>query len=125
MAVETEKIKHKALIYLAVFCGLRCGEIMGLEWQDIDLEKSTLTVRQAGQYIPGQGAFTKEPKNESSQRVISIPLRVLNVLSQHKAKQEEAAAKMDNLWHGSERVFTTREVNLHTLNGRHSGSRSS
>ncbi len=108
-AVETEKIKHKALIYLAVFCGLRCGEIMGLEWKDIDLENSTLTVRQAGQYIPGQGAFVKEPKNESSQRVISVPLRVVNVLSLHKAKQEEAAAKLDNLWHGSERVFTTRD----------------
>lgn len=107
-AVETEKAKHKTLIYLAVFCGLRCGEIMGLEWQDVDLEKSLLTVRQAGQYIPGQGAFTKSPKNESSQRVISIPLRVLNVLTLHKAKQEEVAAKLDNLWHGSERVFTTR-----------------
>lgn len=108
-AVELEKIKHKALIYLAVFCGLRCGEIMGLEWQDIDLEKSLLTVRQAGQYIPGQGAFTKEPKNESSRREISLPLHVLNVLNQHKAKQEEAAAKSDNLWHGSERLFTTRD----------------
>lgn len=108
-AVETEKIKHKALIYLAVFCGLRCGEIMGLEWQDIDFEKSLLTVRQAGQYIPGQGTFTKEPKNESSQRVISLPLRVVNVLTQHKAKQDELAAKLDNLWHGSERVFTTRD----------------
>lgn len=108
-AVETEKIKHKVLIYLAVFCGLRCGEIMGLEWQDIDLEKSTLTVRQTGQYIPGQGAFVKDPKNESSQRIISIPLRVVNVLSLHKDKQEEAAAKLDNLWQGSERVFTTRD----------------
>ena len=108
-AVETEKIKHKALIYLAVFCGLRCGEIMGLEWQDIDLKKSLLTVRQAGQYIPGQGAFTKEPKNESSQRTISLPLRVLNVLTQHKAKQDETAEKLDNLWHGSERVFTTKD----------------
>lgn len=108
-AVELEDEKHKALIYLAVFCGLRCGEIMGLEWQDIDFEKSTLTVRQAGQYIPGQGTFTKDPKNESSQRVISLPLRVLNVLSQHKAKQEEAADSRENLWHNSDRVFTTRD----------------
>ncbi|OPX85728.1 tyrosine-type recombinase/integrase [Pelotomaculum sp. PtaB.Bin117] len=107
--VETEDIKHKALIYLAVFCGLRCGEIMGLEWQDINFEDSTLTVRQASQYLPGKGAFTKEPKNESSQRTISLPLRVLNVLTQHKAKQDEAAEKMDNLWKGSNRVFTTRD----------------
>jgi integrase len=108
-AVEAEDIKHKTLIYLAVFCGLRCGEIMGLEWQDIDFEKSTLSVRQASQYLPGHGTFTKAPKNESSQRTISIPLRVLNVLSQHKTKQEEAAEEMDNLWKGSERVFTTRD----------------
>ncbi|MCL5289584.1 MAG: site-specific integrase [Firmicutes bacterium] len=108
-AAEAEDVKHKALIYLAVFCGLRCGEIMGLEWQDIDFNKSTLTVRQASQYLPGQGVFTKEPKNESSLRVISIPLRVLNVLSQHKNNQEKLAAKLDNLWHESERVFTNRD----------------
>lgn len=108
-AVETEDIKHKTLIYLAVFCGLRCGEIMGLEWRDINFEKSVLTVRQASQYLPGIGSFTKEPKNESSKRTISVPLSVLSVLSQHKAKQDEAAAKLDNLWHGSERVFTTRD----------------
>ena len=108
-AVETEATKHKALIYLAVFCGLRCGEIMGLEWKDIDFEKNLLMVRQAGQYIPGQGAFTKEPKNESSRRMISMPLRVLNVLSQHKAEQDEVAEKLEDLWHESERVFTTRD----------------
>lgn len=108
-AVETEKVKHKALIYLAVFCGLRCGEIMGLDWQDVDFKNSLLTIRQAGQYIPGQGTFTKEPKNESSQRVISMPLRVLNILSQHKAEQDDTKKELDNLWHGSDRVFTTRD----------------
>lgn len=58
------------LVYLALFTGLRRGELMGLEWSDIDFEKNTLEIRQASQYIPGGGVFSKEPNNETSVRLL-------------------------------------------------------
>lgn len=100
-AVQKENLKHQALVLLALFSGLRRGEIMGLEWQDLNFEKATLTVRQASQYIPGRGAFTKEPKNETSERLLSIPPFLVDILRQFKKEQAKARLKVGDLWRGS------------------------
>lgn len=106
-ALDTEPLKYKTIITLAVFTGLRRGEIMGLEWQDIDFKKGTLQVRQASQYLPGKGTFTKDPKNETSKRLIAVPAPVMALLKQHKRQQAELQLKFGDLWGGSDRVFTT------------------
>jgi integrase len=100
-AIEKEELKYKAIITLALFTGLRRGELMGLEWQDIDFNRGIMEVRQASQYIPGQGTFTKEPKNETSKRIMAIPASVLNLLKQYKAHQAEERLKVGSLWRGS------------------------
>ena len=57
---------------LATLCGLRRGEICGLRWQDIDFERSTLSVRQNLVRVGGKLIF-KTPKSVTSNRTISIP----------------------------------------------------
>jgi len=106
-ALEHEESKYKVLINLALFTGLRRGEIMGLEWGHIDFKEGTITVEQASQYLPGQGTFTKTPKNETSARVISLPAFLMDMLRQHKREQAAARLKVGDLWQGSERLFTT------------------
>jgi integrase len=106
-ALETEPLKHKLLVYLALATGLRRGELMGLEWKDINFAQSTLEVRQCSQYLPGKGSFTKDPKNELSQRVIAIPHSVMAMLKQFKKQQAEERLKVGDLWQGSDRIFTT------------------
>lgn len=106
-AVENESLKYKVLIHLAVATGLRRGELMGLEWQDINFDKSTLEVRQASQYVPGKGSFTKEPKNETSKRIMSVPASVMTLLKQYKVHQAEERLKVGDMWQGSNRLFTT------------------
>jgi integrase len=107
VALEKEKLKHRVLIYLAMFTGLRRGEIMGLEWKDINIDEKVLRVHQAGQYIPGQGSFTKAPKNESSERLISLPAFLVDMLRQYRKEQAEHRLKVGDLWQGSDRLFTT------------------
>jgi integrase len=106
-AVSREELKHQVLVYLALFTGLRRGELMGLEWEHIDFKEGTVTVEQASQYIPGQGTFTKTPKNESSTRVISIPPFLVDMLQQYKKEQAKARLKVGDLWQGPDRIFTT------------------
>lgn len=106
-ALEQEPLKYKVIITLAIATGARRGELFGLEWQDIDFEKGTLEIRQASQYIPGRGSFTKDPKNESSKRIIAIPPSVIALLKQYKAYQARERLKVGDLWKGSNRLFTT------------------
>ncbi|MHB1042353.1 MAG: site-specific integrase [Eubacteriales bacterium] len=106
-AAEIEPLRYRLMINLAVFTGLRRGELMGLEWRDINLEAGTLEVRQASQYVAGKGTFTKEPKNETSKRVLALPPFVIDLLKLHKEDLEEQAQSIDDRWIGSERLFVT------------------
>ncbi|MDK2894832.1 MAG: integrase [Moorella sp. (in: firmicutes)] len=106
-ALDKEPLKYKVLITLAVATGLRRGELMGLEWQDIDFKNNTIEVHQASQYLPEKGIFTKDPKNETSNRMIAVPTSVMELLKQYKAQQAEERLKVGDLWQGSNRLFTT------------------
>lgn len=68
---------------IAIYCGLREGEILGLRVEDIDLMKRTLYVRQAVQYLLGKGLIIKEPKSEAGKRSVTIPGFAVAVLTDH------------------------------------------
>jgi integrase len=80
---------------------------MGLSWKDINFNKNTLTVKQSSQYIPGQGTFSKDPKNDTSIRTITVPASVMTLIKQYKAYQAEERLRVGDLWQGSDRIFTT------------------
>ena len=75
----------EALYVTALGTGLRQGELLGLRWQDIDLEAGTLTVRHSLQRFTRELA---EPKTERSRRTLHLPPRVTAVLAAHKERQE-------------------------------------
>lgn len=87
--LEPDDLKYKAATMIALNTGARLGEIMGLEWKDIDGANKTITIRQVSQYLPGIGVFEKVPKNESSVRKISINGALLNLLNEYKSDQQE------------------------------------
>ena len=98
VALEKAPLKHRTLIWMEIATGLREGEIMGLEWTDIDFEKLTLRVERASQYLPGKNVFTKEPKNAESKRVLALPENVVSLLKQYKAEWNARKLKLGNLW---------------------------
>lgn len=61
-------------ILLALYTGMRRGEICGLRWNDIDFSRSIIAVRSAVGVSDGvgMGAYTKNPKNRSSIRAIQM-----------------------------------------------------
>ncbi len=68
-------------ILLALYTGMRIGELCGLRWEDIDLEHGTVQIRRTVERIddPNEGAQSKtkvivsDPKTEKSYRVIPLP----------------------------------------------------
>ncbi|MDF2675339.1 MAG: hypothetical protein K0R09_3611, partial [Clostridiales bacterium] len=105
--LEDEHIKYRLMIHLSIFGGMRMGELSGLEWSDINLDNKVLHIHQASQYLPGQGIFTKAPKNISSDRIISLPNSVVSLLREYKLWQNVERANLGGLWIDSNRIFTT------------------
>ncbi|MDO7786115.1 tyrosine-type recombinase/integrase [Desulforamulus aquiferis] len=84
-----EELKYKAATMIALMTGARLGEIMGLEWQDIDFTNKAIEIRQSSQYLPGEGIFTKDPKTETSKRRISVNDTLLKLLEEYKNSQRD------------------------------------
>ena len=78
----------EALYLVALGCGLRQGEILGLRWPDVDLAAGTLTVRYALARIEGV-LVLDEPKSATSRRVVPLPAFVREALVAHHAHQTD------------------------------------
>lgn len=103
--LSTENIKYKVAITLTVFTGVRLGELMGLEWSDIDFTNGIVSINKSSQYLADKGVFTKTPKTESSIRDVAIPDFVVSLLEEYKSWYEEQKSIYGELWIDSDRLF--------------------
>jgi integrase len=94
-----------AAYVLALLLGLRRGELLALRWSAIDLRGGTLRVRSSLQRVGGDLVFMS-PKTRRSQRAIPLPRAVVQVLREHKARQDAERANAE-LWADPDLVFTT------------------
>ena len=68
------------MFYLELISGLRKGELVALQWSDLDIENKTISVsKQAGRNSAGEPDITR-PKTENSIRKISIPQDAVDLL---------------------------------------------
>ena len=103
--LPSEDAKYKVAIILTVFTGVRLGELMGLEWQDVDFKNGILSINRSSQYLADMGVFTKVPKTESSIREIAIPEFIISLLEEYKLWYEEQKSIYGELWMNSDRLF--------------------
>ena len=96
---EQKKIERAALagkktkwlgIVVCLYTGLRIGELLALEWKDVDFQKGVLTVsksRHEGKDENGRYAqIVESPKTVSSRRCIPLPKQILCELRMLKRK---------------------------------------
>ena len=96
-----------ALYVLALCLGLRRGELLGLRWEDIDLDTGTLEVVQTLQRIGGALRFVR-PKTEDSARTIPLPPLCIDALREHRRQQFTERADAWPNWQENGLVFPTR-----------------
>ena len=79
--LNTEKdVMYKAVWYMATFTGLAASELIGLQWDDIDLQRGSVTVkRSAVRY-----RYNENAKTEFRKRTLAIPPRTLTWLKEWK-----------------------------------------
>jgi len=79
---------YYALFFTDAYTGLRRGELLGLRWGDVDLEKSTLSVVQTLQQLRNGEYIFREPKSKRGRRQIALSPSLAVLLWEHRLKQE-------------------------------------
>ncbi len=98
----------EALWTLTLATGLREGEVLGLKWEDVDLDAGVLHVTHALQRVKGEGLQLVTPKSRSSLRTVAIPKIAVESLRQHRLQQKQEAAWGRKRWQDTGYVFTTK-----------------
>jgi integrase len=76
------------IVSLALATGMRRGELLALQWGDVDLGAGTLSVKQSLEETKA-GLRVKPPKTKKGRRKISLPPDTVAMLRAHKVKQME------------------------------------
>ena len=79
--------KHYLVIRLLALTGMRLGEVLGLRWQDVDLERGVLTVRQSVNVRRRKP--NDRPKTEASVRQLALDQETVTLLAAHRREQEK------------------------------------
>ncbi len=95
----------EALYSVAIALGLRQGEALGLRWDDVDFDASSLHVRRSLQRIAGKFELV-EPKTARSTRTLALPAIAATALREHRKRQLEERLVAGPMWEDRGLVFT-------------------
>jgi integrase len=87
----------EALYVLAIHTGLRQGELLGLKWEDVDLEDGSLQVRRTLAITKSGPVFTF-PKATGSRRSVKLTGKAIEVLKCHLERQLAKIDRVGSLW---------------------------
>lgn len=101
-----KRVSHQlqVLFSLAIYSGMRKGEILALKWPDIDFTTDTVSITKAVTMVAGK-PFIKAPKTKSSYRTVTIPHTLTVQLEQLRESQEEYRRKVGDYWKGEDFLF--------------------
>lgn len=98
----------KYMILLAVYTGMRLGELQGLQWRDINFNFKTISVRRAWSDVEDD---FKETKNKSSIRTIRVNDDILNYFRSLKQSVDPESSKQQVFLNQYGTVPTSNAVN--------------
>lgn len=101
-------LDYRVFLTLAVYGGFRTGELMGLEWKDIDWENHVISVRRTANYTTTDGSYTDTPKTKKSARSLKLPDIVFDRLTELREQQQENRERFGSKWTNSDRIFVNK-----------------
>lgn len=93
-----------ALYHLAVYRGLRRGEILALRWEDLDLDEAVVSISR-NLVVVGGKLIDRTPKSEFSTRTVALDPATVVVLRAHRARQRRDAAGLGEAYQDHGLVF--------------------
>lgn len=96
---------HAAYVVMLVL-GLRRGELLGLGWEDVDLDKGEARIRWQVQRIDGQ-LVRRRTKTAGSDALLPLPDICIEALRSHRTLANRRRLQAGEAWHDTGLVFTT------------------
>ena len=104
---DEENYKYVLFYTLAIYTGFRLGELMGLEWKDVNFSTHVITVNRTCLYSKAKGGlYTETPKTAQSLRSLKVPQGVIDMLIKWKDLQNVQREKVGSKWIETDRIFT-------------------
>lgn len=86
--VANEPIKWQAFLYLAADTGCRRGELVGIQWNDIDLKNGIVAIKHNMQYSKAKGVYDVTPKGGKF-RTVDLGEDTIAILSAYKEQLQK------------------------------------
>lgn len=104
---EVQGHPHEYLYKIALFTGLREGEVLGLGWEHIDFQAGTLTVKRQlrREQKKGGGYYFSPPKNNKS-RCLTLAPSVIQLFRLQKLEQNSMRMEASDAWEEHGLIFT-------------------
>jgi len=104
--VETHTIptQFKVFFNMALFGGLRLGELIALTWDDIDFKNFSVSITKSTAKTK-DGMITKEPKTKSSIRTITLSQNLIQMIKKYRAEQNTLRLSLGSFWKGNNYLF--------------------
>jgi integrase len=88
----SERLRMPAMI--ALFTGMRLGEVLALRWSHVNLDKAVIHVREALEHTKAHGIRFKAPKSKAGRRDITLPDLLVDALREYRKSQLEQRVKL-------------------------------
>lgn len=87
------QMQYLVLFRIAIFGGLRRGEILGLTWDHVDYAKNGIYIEQTLNRVDGKNII-KSPKTKSSVRFVALPSSVMALIQEYQLARERDRLSM-------------------------------
>lgn len=105
MLLNDEPLKYRTFFYLMIYSGFRRGEMLGLEWKDVDFDNNIISVRRTSNYTAKKGVYTDTTKTKRSQRTLKFPQFIMDMLKEYKEEQDADALRLADRWVETDRLY--------------------
>ena len=99
--------RYAALYVLALHTGLREGEMLGLRWDDLDLESTTPKLQVRRTLSETRTGHKFELPKSGKGRSIKLSRKAVEALRSHRARQAGEKLRLGSLWQEGGLVFPT------------------
>ena len=110
-----DDIMYYAIFRILAFTGIRKGELMALQYKDIDFKNKTLSVNKTVAYGMKQRVLIQEPKTKKSLRVISLDDNTIKAIKRWQLEQRKELFRFGHNSNNEDQFLFTNPVNNELL----------